>query len=71
MELKVRGIGTNFVVYYRIELQLASCIANLPFRKRIDALTKIVMGPQHQLASDAASGYSSPPAIPPAPLYLT
>ena len=36
-----------------------------------DFLTKIVMGPQHRMASDAASGYSSPPAIPPAPLYLT
>ena len=36
-----------------------------------DFLTKVVMGPQHRLASDAASGYSSPPAIPPAPTYLT
>jgi hypothetical protein len=29
LEIKMRGIVTNFVVYYRIELQLASCIANL------------------------------------------
>jgi hypothetical protein len=38
-----------------------------------DFLTKVVMGPQHRLASDAASRYmySSPPAIPPAPTYLT
>jgi hypothetical protein len=35
----------------------------------IDFLTKVVM--QLRLASDAASGYSSPPAIPPAPTYLT
>jgi hypothetical protein len=36
-----------------------------------DFLTKVVMGPQTRLASDAASGYSSPPAIPEAPKYLT
>jgi hypothetical protein len=33
--------------------------------------SKVVRGPQHRLASDAASGYSSLPAIPPAPMYLT
>jgi hypothetical protein len=29
LEIKVRGIVTNFVIYYRIRLQLASRIANL------------------------------------------
>jgi hypothetical protein len=36
-----------------------------------DFLTKVVMGPQIRLSSDAASGYSSPPAIPPALKFLT
>ena len=38
LEIRVRGIVTNFVVYYRIELQLASCIANLSLKRIARAL---------------------------------
>jgi hypothetical protein len=36
-----------------------------------DFLTKVVMGPAMRSSSDAASGYTSPPAIPPAVKFLT
>ena len=36
-----------------------------------DFLTKVVMGPAMRSSSDAVSGYTSPPAIPPALKFLT
>jgi hypothetical protein len=45
LDIRVRDIVTNFVVYYRIELQLASCIANLSLKRIARAPARIRSNP--------------------------
>ena len=50
-----------------LEIDLRDILSTLNLA---DFLTKVVMGPAMRSSSDAASGYTKPPPIPPALKYL-